>query len=344
MEREPRQQIDRPTMIIKQFLADPHILDRLVRHEEDSFILQKSKQAINKLERGDESSRAAQKLIEIAKHPQSETKLTKGAIILLENIPEKKVPSRIRHQIRIFSVGPIKSSPEIENRRKKILELRQTHPEFTHKQIAKELECSESAIARDIWTMKSNGTEIPAWKKATPADVIARREQIKRILTNNPNLPNREVARLLGCDPVTIKDDLRLMKKKGDSLAVHRPEKYKYPEVIARREQIKTLIIDNPAISYKELAQEVGCSIHAVKSDLLFLRKQDETIPSNPNRSSRNQVAKRKRQIKKLIIEHPELTNKQIAEKIGCTTKDVRNDVSYMKKKGELLPPLKSKE
>lgn len=198
---DQKHKMDRPTAIVRQFLGDPQIREKLIDPKGDFWVRHKAKNAIISLD-NDGLTALTEKLTSVIANKDKNLKQHQldGASILLsytmiqksnrneENIPESEVERR-RGQVRVLW----------ENN-------------LTQEQIAQELGTSRKVVEKDLSRMRKKGEEIPLRApKPLPSEVADRRKKVKEL--DAQGFTPKEIAEELGEDRAVVRRDLYLQKK-----------------------------------------------------------------------------------------------------------------------------------
>lgn len=165
-------------------------------------------------------------------------------------------------------------------------------------------------------------------KKLIAKQIKKKRQSVVRFLrVNFPELSSKQIAQKIKHKQTTVEFDVREMKTRGLEISL-RAGNPRSTKVIEEENKIKTLIEENPNISNKEISEKIGKTQGTVKDRLRSMRRRGEIVPLRKPKPSRSpKITERRQQIEQLLIEHPNFTHQKISEIIGCTKKDVENDI-----------------
>ena len=231
-------------------------------------------------------------------------------------------------------------SLKVIKRREKIKELIKLG--MTSKEMAEKLETTKATVTRDISYLKKAGEISKKRRKIVNFNNLKtykRRAKVKELVEKEKS--NQEIAQLLEVKMSIVVSDITYLKKVGKiSKKRRKTVNSRNIEVTKRRVEVKRLVEEGK--SNQEIAEQLEEKKAIVAKDVSYLRKKGEISlrrKKNKIKKSRNNVALKIAERRKKVKSLAEIKkkNREIAVELGISISTVTRDISYLRKKGELV-------
>lgn len=158
-----------------------------------------------------------------------------GKIIVGKDEDGGKTITKVKVEKKIAeSVANIKSGVQrkkgipteemtVAKRRERVLQIIKENPKIKNAEIAEKMGVSYSIAVFDVHTLRSQGElkgvkRLGEWIRPPDPLVAERRAKVLKTLTENPQISNPELQKLVGCNAKALEKDLVTLRKAGNKL------------------------------------------------------------------------------------------------------------------------------
>ena len=263
-----------------------------------------------------------------------------------------------------------------EERKEAVMILMRENPQITRAELSEETGVSIGTIGNIISELKKagkvereDGTRFGYYRveggKAPSNREEERKEAVMILMRKNPRITRAELSEETGVSTDIISGIISELRKEGRVIRIggtakgyyHALEEgedafsYRKKRRNQKKEEVMTLMRENPRIKVKELSEETGVSTDIISGIISELRKEGRVIriggtakgyyhaleegedAFSYRKKRRNQ---KKEEVMTLMRENPRIKVKELSEETGVSTDIINGIISELKKEGKV--------
>jgi DNA-binding Lrp family transcriptional regulator len=229
-----------------------------------------------------------------------------------------------------------------------IMDLINKNPDLSLEKISRLAKCSTSTIRDRINKLKNSGKSVNYSKKNGSKFTD---EYLIGLINKNPGLSIRQIAIQANIPPTTMRDRIKKLNNRGESVVYHKKETKKFTD-----EYLIEFVEKNPDLNMSEIARLLDTTQNSISTRIKKIRSEGKTIKyTNKNFPELRLKANLKPNPKltdeyliKLINENPDLSMNKLAVladtspvTLAKRIRQINSDgerVAYRRKRNEKIP------